>query len=536
MRNFVVVLFLSAQACSSTAGQVPAQVGRGPSAADFAIGAEAAALLTEGETAAAMSSEPLQQRWGQWEKNMSLRLHRLVILAVLSLFLVFHGALLYYHPRRRGNRELFLTVALALVALLVLHAQEAAAAAWGRWLYWVFLALVDLCLLAGLAAVHAAAGRTLARRKLGLAGLGAAGMYVSGLLCGQRLIALAVVPLFALEFIRVYVLSWRDRTRRAASIGVGILCFAVAQAVTLVSYWPALGEVRYGGFVSYLWVYGFVAFLASLSMSVAHEFALAVRELESLTATLEARIGQRTRQLHDEVEERKRAEQQVHALTGRLLAAQEQERQRIARDLHDSVAQALWSVGFLCERCLEGRGGTGPADEMLAAEVRQRLQAVIQEVRVLAYDLCPPELDKLGLASAAQNYCSTVARQTGMEMEFRAAGLDCLAVDRDREINIFRLIQEALTNVRQHAQASRVLVRLVASFPHVILHVEDNGRGFDVAQHLTAAAAAGKQMGIRGMRERVELLGGTLRIDSSPGAGTRLQVEIPCTASGPPAS
>jgi signal transduction histidine kinase len=135
-------------------------------------------------------------------------------------------------------------------------------------------------------------------------------------------------------------------------------------------------------------------------------------------------------------------------------------------------------------------------------------------------------LDQLGLVQTVYQYCEDFSEKYGLNVDFFSAGMDDLKLDFDTEINIYRLIQEGLNNIKKHADASRVTIRLVASFPNIILRIEDDGKGFDVEGRLLRASKE-KRMGIGSMVERASLLNGNLRIQSRLMEGTKILVEIP---------
>ena len=226
-----------------------------------------------------------------------------------------------------------------------------------------------------------------------------------------------------------------------------------------------------------------------------------------------------------DVTSRRQAEEQVHALTRELLRAQESERQRISRELHDNMAQTLSSLAIAWKTMFDGHPETPPDVRQRAEGLAGHLSGLIRSVRDLAYDLRPLALDELGLSRAVRMHCEEFADQTGLDVEFSAAGLDALPLDTDTAINIFRLVQEALRNVAKHAGAGRVGVKLVASHPHILVRVEDDGQGFDPAER--RAQTGQRRMGLQSMEERVLLLGGTFRVHSRPGQGTRIFAEIP---------
>ncbi len=150
----------------------------------------------------------------------------------------------------------------------------------------------------------------------------------------------------------------------------------------------------------------------------------------------------------------------------------------------------------------------------------------MKEVRDLAYDLRPPGLDHLGLEQSIFQYCEEFSARTGIEVDFAAAGMDGLKLDFDTEIAVFRLIQEGLNNVKKHAGASKVTIRLAASLSTLFLRMEDDGKGFDVRARM-ASAFKEKRMGLQNMKERVSLLQGKMRIKSRRAQGTKVLIRIP---------
>ncbi|RLC28218.1 MAG: hypothetical protein DRH56_00470 [Deltaproteobacteria bacterium] len=231
-------------------------------------------------------------------------------------------------------------------------------------------------------------------------------------------------------------------------------------------------------------------------------------------------------QISRNITDQKRAEEHIHTLSQELMRAQETERRRISGYLHDNVAQDLSTLKIGFEALFRELSGTDADAGARVAGLSAILQGTIASVRNLAYDLRPPSLDQLGLVQAMFQYCEDFSEKSGLQVDFSAAGMEHLDMDSDTEINLYRLVQEGLNNVRRHAEASRVTVRMVASFPNIILRIEDDGKGFDVETRLTEARNA-KRMGLQGMEERVGLLQGKMTIRSRPGHGTRILIEIP---------
>lgn len=226
------------------------------------------------------------------------------------------------------------------------------------------------------------------------------------------------------------------------------------------------------------------------------------------------------------ISKRKRAEERIRMLSQQLIQAYESERRMISRELHDRVAQDLSASKITCDMLLNRQSNENPETKKLLAELSRRLERSIMTVRDLSYDLRPPGLDHIGLVQTLFEYCQDFSQKHGIEVDFKSAGVTELGLDAEREINLYRLIQEGLTNIRKHAEATKVTIRLVAAFPHIFLRIIDNGKGFDVQQRL-AAAADEKRMGLRSMEERVSLLGGVITIRSRPSLGTSILIKIP---------
>lgn len=217
------------------------------------------------------------------------------------------------------------------------------------------------------------------------------------------------------------------------------------------------------------------------------------------------------------------------AVRARLLAtavnAQEQERERISRELHDETGQALTAL-LLQIKVLERLRG----EESIiahAAELRKLVLATLEEIRRLARDLRPGTLDELGLVPTIEWHLRTFGRNPDLKVEFETALPEGFRLPIHTELALYRVIQEGLTNIVRHAGATQALIRLEIVGGCLCLTVNDNGCGFDVSSVLSANE---RGVGLLGIQERVELIGGTLTLDSSP-KGTFLYVEmpLPCT-------
>ncbi len=202
----------------------------------------------------------------------------------------------------------------------------------------------------------------------------------------------------------------------------------------------------------------------------------------------------------------------------RVLGGQELERRRLARELHDETGQALTSILLGLKSVEEAKDAD--ALRAAAANLRQLVVATLQDVRRLAVELRPKALDDFGLVPALERLAETFREHTGIDVQLEAT----LGVDRlpeELETTLYRLIQEALTNVVKHAQAHTVSILLVRRDGSVSALIEDDGRGFDPSRVRDDA------LGLVGMRERVALLGGRLTVEAPSGAGTTLAVEVP---------
>lgn len=205
------------------------------------------------------------------------------------------------------------------------------------------------------------------------------------------------------------------------------------------------------------------------------------------------------------------ATRELSALSRRLLLVQEEERRALARELHDEIGQVLTGLQFELAAA-RSRG------EAALVEAEATVQALTEQVRRLSMDLRPTMLDTLGLLPALQWLIDRFQTQTGIQVDLRHHGIE-RRFRPEVEIAAYRVVQEALTNVARHAEVDRVMVNLLGDGTLGIV-IRDQGRGFDPATTPTPS-------GLRGLRERVELLDGTVTIEAAPGAGVRVTAEFP---------
>jgi signal transduction histidine kinase len=216
----------------------------------------------------------------------------------------------------------------------------------------------------------------------------------------------------------------------------------------------------------------------------------------------------------------------VQRLSGQLVSAQEVERRAIARELHDEVGQALMAIKVelaVAQRSLDAAGAS-PAPLEAARHITD---GALHAVRDLSRLLHPAVLDDLGLAAAIEWYARSCEQRYAFPIDVRKEGLD-VRLAPEIETAAYRIVQEALTNVARHSQATRCLIGVSVDTGAIRLSVEDNGTGFD-----QASVRRESGLGLIGIRERVLDLGGTFELDTAPGRGTRLAVVLPAAARAP---
>ncbi len=206
---------------------------------------------------------------------------------------------------------------------------------------------------------------------------------------------------------------------------------------------------------------------------------------------------------------------ELRALSRRLLMIQEEERRFLARELHDEIGQMLTGLSLTLS--------TAATKDGQLAEAQRIVAELTEQVRQLSMDLRPAALDAYGLIPALRGHIERYEKQTGVTVDLRAEGLERRFAS-PVESTAYRIVQEALTNLARHAETSRGIVQLFADEQTLTVSIRDHGSGFD-------PAAVRDGSGLGGMRERAELLGGTLDIDTAPGAGVRITAELPLTSS-----
>ena len=275
-------------------------------------------------------------------------------------------------------------------------------------------------------------------------------------------------------------------------------------------------------------------------------------KLNKLNQTLRQRtveLAAKNRQLKKEILQRKTAEkalkkseqrsnllleqsnhmqEQLRHLSHRILSVQEDERSRISRDLHDEVAQVMMGISLHLET-LKKEATTNTKDLKRKITRTQRLvEKSVNVVHQFAGQLRPPALDDLGLFPALHSYTVDFAEQTGLSIRFTSFTRDKIKnLHSSKRTVLYRIVQESLTNVAKHAKASTVEVKLLKRRGVITVEIKDDGKSFKVQD--ASLIRRKKGLGLLGMRERVEMIGGRFTVESSPGEGTTIKAEIPLT-------
>ncbi|MEI7926960.1 MAG: sensor histidine kinase [Verrucomicrobiales bacterium] len=217
-------------------------------------------------------------------------------------------------------------------------------------------------------------------------------------------------------------------------------------------------------------------------------------------------------------------QEEMRNLSRRLLSVQEEERKRISRELHDVIGQTLTGINVRLNS-LKSQSTASSTELHREIGITQKLvEKSLEIVHRFARDLRPAALDDLGSIPALHSYFKTFMKETGIHVGFTAfAGVE--ALDTSKLTVLYRVAQESLNNILRHAKASRADVSISSLPAHVCMEIKDDGRGFKMNGH--ERAAKDERLGLLGMRERLEMVGGTFQVISSPGQGTTVHVEVP---------
>jgi PAS domain S-box-containing protein len=236
--------------------------------------------------------------------------------------------------------------------------------------------------------------------------------------------------------------------------------------------------------------------------------ATGARESEYFTALIDI-----TERRHRETERAKAAREHA-ALASQLISAQDEERQRIARDLHDNIGQQVTALRLLVQ--VVSMADVDGAVRARLTQMQSIVEQIDQQIDFLTGELRPASLD-LGIVSALQQFVREWSNTFEIKAEFECSGVEELRLERDVETHLYRVVQEALNNVYKHAHATRVAVTLARKASDLTLMIKDDGRGFD---HEAAARNRTRGLGLLSMRERAQVIDATLDVQSAPRRGT----------------
>jgi signal transduction histidine kinase len=342
-----------------------------------------------------------------------------------------------------------------------------------------------------------------------------------------------------------------DLGRHALGRGFGLLDMARLHHETLLQLiafaeTPATAVERAEAVETFL--------LETLSpFEVAHRgFRTAWKRLRQLNETLEHRnqaLAAINKKLKGEIMERRRAEKalrkskehfvqlfgQAHEmeknlrqLSNKLISVQEEERKNISRELHDEIGQALTAV-TVSIAMLKKHDGHDPVFAKKVAVAQKLLEQSMETAHRFARELRPPMLDYLGLYAVLRSYGKSFSERTGIKTIFRS-GVSLDRLDSQQGIVLYRVAQESLTNVFKHARATLVQIRFRRIPRGICMEIKDNGRAFRAQEQPNGHAP--QRLGLLGMQERVRLINGEFAIESTPGRGTRVRVQIPLLPGG----
>jgi signal transduction histidine kinase len=252
---------------------------------------------------------------------------------------------------------------------------------------------------------------------------------------------------------------------------------------------------------------------------------LAEEQLKAANDQLELRVDQRTAELQQKTKLLREQTETVKELSAQLLKLRDEERRRIARELHDSVGQLLAAVRMNFSKVDREKGKLSPEAAKSVDENTELIKQAMTEVRTMSHLLHPPLLDEIGLESAIRWFVEGFAQRSNIQVDLTLA-LSAERLADDLELAMFRIVQECLTNIHRHSGSKTARVHLIQRDGYVHCEVSDEGKGIPPERQTDLTSSGSTGVGLRGMRERVNQLGGTLQVHSN-GKGTSVEANLP---------
>jgi signal transduction histidine kinase len=246
--------------------------------------------------------------------------------------------------------------------------------------------------------------------------------------------------------------------------------------------------------------------------------------LTSLAASLESQIEARTSELEIRSNDVLLQSEQLRELSLRLITTQDEERRRIAREMHDSAGQTMAMLSMNLAQLCSQLDGANPKMSELANQARDFARELEQEIRTTSYLLHPPMLDELGLRAALFWYVEGLTQRSAIQVNLSVPEFDRLPAD--LELTIFRIVQECLTNIHRHSKSKTAQINIGIDGTVLAIEVRDFGEGI-TAQNLAKIRKGAGGVGLRGIRERLRPYAGEIAIDSQKGSGTIIKITLP---------
>lgn len=323
-------------------------------------------------------------------------------------------------------------------------------------------------------------------------------------------------------------------------VGNSIIAFSAVAGTLLTHEYTQIPEttlIAFFAIIGFFTIFLFNYFTIQISLRSLAELQLTIDQINldnpSLPESIVLDTDPDLRPLADSINAMlvrlERSNRQLRALSERATHAQEEERRRIARNLHDDTSQSLSSLIISLERLESDLPPDAVELKPRLIQARQITTRTLEDLRNIIYDLRPTMLDDLGLIPAVRWFARTTLEGSGIQVTFQTSE-EPLRLPGNLETELFRIAQEGVNNIFRHSNADHVIIRLSQEPDHICLEMEDDGSGFDV-ERTADTALSQKRLGLLGIKERAALVGGSVLIDSQPGKGTLLQVCIPCTKS-----